>query len=299
MGMEVRVVLHAASAVQARAAAAAAFAEIARLDGLLSDYRADSVVRRIARVAPDPVEVDADVLAVLAAARDLARDSGGAFDPTVAPVVALWREARSQHRLPDAERLADARTLVDWRRLQIDDDAHLVRLASAGMHLDVGGIAKGFILQRALRKAHDRGVSRMMIEAGGDIVAGDPPPGTAGWRVQMRCGTDDRVVAIANEAVSTSGASAQFLEVDGVRYSHVIDPRTGTALTSHHTVHVRARDAMLADGWATALGVIGPAGVDAVDLPLGLTYCFEGVHHGAMEDIEKTQPGVVLSTSPR
>lgn len=275
MGMEVRVVLYASSEEVARTAATAVFAEIARLDGLLSDYRPDSVVRRIARVAPDPVEVDADVLTVMAAARQLASESGGAFDPTVAPVVALWREARGAGHLPEAERLADARQLVDWRRLQIDRDASLVRLDTPGMHLDVGGIAKGFILERAITAARRRGVTRLMLEAGGDIVAADPPPGTSGWRVQMRCGAEERVVSVANEAVSTSGATAQFLEVDGVRYSHVIDPRSGMALTDHHTVHVRAKDAMLADGWATALGVIGPDGVDGVRMPLGLTYCFE------------------------
>ncbi len=275
MGMEVRVVLYASSEVLARAAATAAFAEIARLDGLLSDYRPDSVVRRIGRAAPDPVEVSGDVLTVLAAARQLAGDTGGAFDPTVAPVVALWREARASGHLPDAERLAVARQLVNWRRLQIDRDASLVRLETAGMHLDVGGIAKGFILERAIAAARRHGVTRLMIEAGGDIVAADPPPGTPGWRVQMRCGAEERVVAVANEAVSTSGASAQFVEVDGVRYSHVVDPRTGMALTHHHTVHVRARDAMLADGWATALGVIGPDGVDDLRLPPGLMFCFQ------------------------
>ncbi len=273
MGMEVRLVLDVEDETVARRAAEAAFATIASLDGRLSDYRPDSVVRAIERAAPDPVEVDGDVLAVVQQALQVARASGGAFDPTVAPVVALWREARQTGRLPDAGALARARALVDWSRVDVEVDARLIRLRERGMRLDLGGVAKGFILQRALDTLRAHGVTRALVEAGGDIVVGEAPRGRGGWQVAASCGEWRPAVTIVNAAMATSGATFQFVEIDGVRYSHVVDPRTGRALTTHHTVHVVAADAALADAWATALGVLGPDGARIVTLPAGLRYC--------------------------
>jgi thiamine biosynthesis lipoprotein len=255
--MPVRVVAYAAGRREATRASEAAFGRIAALDAMMSDYRAGSEVNRLT-TAPQPVS--AELFAVLARAVAIARATGGAFDPTVAPVVALWREARRTRRLPDAAALAAARAKVGWRRIRLDSSTRTVRFARAGMRVDLGGIAKGWILQDALAVLRRHGLSRALLEAGGDIVVGDPPPGVHGWSIEAP-GADAafarRAAALQNAALATSGPTAQFVEIDGREYSHVVDPRTGRALTNHILANVIASDGATADALATALTVAG------------------------------------------
>jgi FAD:protein FMN transferase len=261
MGLPVRIVLHAAGEVEARAAAHAAFARIAELDRMMSDYRDDSEVRAVERAAGSWTPVSADLLSVLSRARELAELTGGAFDPTVGPAVALWREARRTGRLPRPSELERARELTGWRGLAIDAAASAVRLTRPGMRIDLGGIAKGYILQRARDTLAAHGITHALVEAGGDIVVGDAPPGRAGWDVET-AGTPPAFAARArtlrHAALATSGPSAQFVEIDGVRYSHVVDPRSGMPLTSGWTAMVVAGDGATADAIATALTALGP-----------------------------------------
>jgi len=259
MGLPVRLVLHAPDRNAAEAAARDAFRRIADLDRLMSDYRPDSELRAIER-SRAPVRVSAEMIAVLRRAVEIARATGGAFDPTVGPLVALWREARAAHRLPDPAAIESARRRVGWRHLDVDLSASTVRLARPDMRLDLGGIAKGYILQEALHVLRSRGVTRALVESGGDIVVGDAPPGRTGWRIDVP-GADAafaaRAATLSNAALSTSGPTAQFVEIDGVRYSHVVDPRTGVGLTNGITAHVIAADGATADALATALTVLG------------------------------------------
>ena len=257
MGVSARVVLYAPDDTTARAAARAAFARMAALEDVMSDYRPASELRRLERhPAGAWVPVSAELYAVLARALEVARASGGAFDPTVGPLVALWREARRGRRLPDRAALDSARALVGWERLSLDSARRAVRLGRAGMRLDLGGIAKGYILQAALDALRERGVTRALLEAGGDIVAGDAPPGQPGWRVSAPSAhgaVAERAARLANAAIATSGPAEQFVELAGVRYSHVVDPRTGLGLTNGATATVVAPDGATADALATAL----------------------------------------------
>lgn len=261
MAMRVRIVLHAADDSTARDAARAAFRSIADLENTFSDYRDHSELRSLEARAGEWITVSAPLFHVIALALDVARATDGAFDPTVAPLVALWRRARAAGVLPDAASLHEARRLVDWRLVRLDTTARAVMLPRHGMGLDLGGIAKGYILQTALDTLRQRGAPAALIQAGGDIVAGDPPPGRQGWRIDTP-GADPGfhalARALANAALATSGPDFQFLEVGGVRYSHVIDPRSGEAVTAPAAVRVIARDAALADALATALSVTGP-----------------------------------------
>jgi thiamine biosynthesis lipoprotein len=145
--------------------------------------------------------------------------------------------------------------------LEVDTLTTQVRLWVANMRLDLGGIAKGYILQEALETLRANGVRSALVEAGGDVVVGDPPPGQAGWSVFV-AGADTatlrRANALSNVAVATSGGSEQYVEISGVKYSHIIDPRTGLGLTGRHIVTVIAEDGALADAAATALSVLGP-----------------------------------------
>lgn len=268
LGVPVRVALYAPDDAAARAAARAAFARIVALEHKMSDYRADSELRGLERRPGEWVPVSAELFAVLARAVEIAQASAGAFDPTVGPLVALWRGARRSGRLPETDVLEAARRLVSWRKLELDSARQAVRLAMAGMGLDLGGIAKGYILDEALATLAAQGIGSALIAAGGDIAVGDAPPGAAGWRIETPYA--DSVVAararvLAHAAIATSGASQQFVEIAGVRYSHVVDPGTGLGLTNAYTATVIARDGATADALATALTVLGPErGADLV-----------------------------------
>ncbi|HET9371511.1 MAG TPA: FAD:protein FMN transferase [Vicinamibacterales bacterium] len=267
MGMPVRIVLYAPAEPAARAAAIRAFARIASLDAEMSDYRPDSAISEVSRRAPAPVRVSADFIEVMGRAIEIARLTGGAFDPTIAPVVALWREARKTGRLPDAAALDRARALVGWRQIALDREQRTIRLTRSGMTLDLGGIAKGYIIQAALEALQLDGVRRAMVEAGGDVVAGDPPPGSPGWRIELPAAAHlpsafvASASALSNRALSTSGPAMQGVEIGGVRYSHVIDPGTGRPLTDAVSAHVIDDDAARADALATTATVLGTLGL--------------------------------------
>jgi thiamine biosynthesis lipoprotein len=255
-------VLHASSETVARQAARAAFARIAELDDKMSDYRPRSEVRVLSERPGEWQRVSRDLIAVLATAEAVSRKSGGTFDVTIGPFVQLWRDSRRTRRLPDADALSRARSSSGAPLLETDTLRGMVKLWAYDMRLDLGGIAKGYILQEALETLRANGVRSALLEAGGDVVVGDPPPGQPGWSVFV-AGADTatlrRAQALSNAAVATSGGSEQYVEIDGVRYSHIVDPRTGIGVTGRHIVTVIHEDAALADAAATALSVLGPA----------------------------------------
>jgi FAD:protein FMN transferase len=223
-----------------------AFARIAELDQELSDYKKDSELNVVCRTAYDhPVRVSRDLYRVLNAAQKLAMRSDGAFDVTIGPVTHLWREGK----LADRETM----TRVGWRHLALDHG--LVSLKIAGMQLDLGGIAKGFAADEALEVLRAHGVKSALVAVSGDIAMGDAPPGKKGWTVRAEPG--GREFVLKNAAISTSGDTEQFLERGGVRYSHIIDPKTGLGLTSRIAVTVIARRGLDADPLATAVSVMG------------------------------------------
>jgi thiamine biosynthesis lipoprotein len=262
MGMRVRMVLYAPNDSVARRAAREAYERVAELEDILSDYRPSSEVRRLSAVSRGRrVAIGRDLCTVLGRALELARRSDGAFDPTMGAYVALWREARRTHALPTREALASAAQRSGWRKVRLDGPRCRVGFDVGGMQLDLGGIAKGYILDQGLAALKRRGVTRAMLEAGGDIVVGDAPPGGLGWTIAVPH-ADSALVARANAlvrgAVATSGDTEQSVTIDGTRYAHIIDPRTGLGITSRALATVVAPDGMTADGLATALTVLAP-----------------------------------------
>jgi FAD:protein FMN transferase len=256
MGTEARLVIHARGEREARAAAEAAFARIAALEQALSDWRETSELSAVGRASGGPpVPVSGDLFAVLSRAIAVAEASGGAFDPTVGPLVLRWREARRTGVLPPAAELESARALVGWRLVELSDGPpRTARLARPGMRLDLGGIGKGFAAQEALAVLASRGLPRALVALSGDVVCGDPPPGREAWDVAIGAGGE--TVPLARAAISTSGDAEQFVQIGGVRYSHVVDPRTGLGLTGSAWVTVSAPDGATADALATAVSVL-------------------------------------------
>lgn len=267
MGTTFRIVLYAADAKVGKAAADAGFARVAALDQCMSDYKRDSELMKLCAafrsdVGP-PVPVSNDLFAVLWQARELSRVSDGAFDVTVGPVVQLWRHARRTQQLPDKEELAAALRKVGWRNVELDPERKTVRLLVPGMQLDLGGIAKGYAADAVLALLRQRfGITRALVAAAGDITCGDPPPGRTHWEVDIAPiarGQQPRHLRLANAAVSTSGDLEQFVEIGGVRYSHVVDPRTGLGTTGRRSVTVIAPTGVTADSMTKAV-MLMPAG---------------------------------------
>jgi len=265
MAIPVRITVYAADEATANQATSAAYRRFKELDRSLSNYDPDSELSLLCRNAEPgvPHPVSDDLFAVLHGAERISKQSGGAFDATVGPLTEIWRKARRRQALPEDAVREAALSRVGWRQIRLNPDAQTVTLLQPGMRLDLGGIAKGYAADEALRAMAQHGVTIALIDAGGDVVAGDPPPGAAAWRVGIAPlgnprGEPTEVVELANAAVATSGDAVQFVEIDGVRYSHILDPRTGVGVTTSSSVTVIADDGMTADGLASAISVMGP-----------------------------------------
>jgi len=262
MGVQTRIALYANKESSAVEAAAEAFSVIGALEAVMSDYRPDSELSQLThRAVHESVTVSSDLFKVLALSQQLAQQSGGAFDITVGPLVSQWREARRTGILPtDADR-AKARARVGWRLLELDHDSRTVKLLAPDMKLDLGGVAKGYAAQRAVDHLRATGFPSCLVALAGDVVVGDPPPGSAGWVINVPTPLEEaahRRIILENAAVSTSGDTEQFVEIAGIRYSHIIDPRTGLGVTDPRTVTVVAPNGESADALSTALCVLGP-----------------------------------------
>ena len=171
----------------------------------------------------------------------------------------MWRQARRLKRVPPEDAIKIANNSSGYRYLKLDKSLKTAELLKDGMRLDLGGIAKGFALDEAFKLLISKGFSKVLVSAGGDILVGEPPPGKQGWKIAM-LGLGDSVteyIFLKNCAAATSGDLFQFLEFGGKRYSHIIDPRTGAAISEQRLVHVLAPKAMQADSLATAISVIG------------------------------------------
>ena len=262
MGTTARVVLYAVTETEARELATRAFARIAELDSRLSDYRPDTELMALCRAAGGPpVSVSEDLYTVLSSAQRISERTDGAFDVTVGPISRIWRRARATGQPPDAATLATARAFVGYGQIELLS-GRTVRLAKVGMLLDLGGIAKGYAAGEAVKTLRALGAPHVLVAIGGDIVAGDAPPGARGWRIAIAplgpaVRSNIAPLMLRAAAVSTSGDAEQHVEHQGTRYSHILTPLTGRAVEGQRGVSVRADDGLVADALATALSVLG------------------------------------------
>lgn len=286
MGMPTRVVLYAPNDSTARRAGQSAFRVMENLENIFSSYRSSSELNRLSRRAgKGPISVSRPLFTVLRRAQRLGRRSDGAFDATVGPFINLWTEAQRTGELPDSSALHRAAARVGWTHVHVSPQDQTVQLTADSMQLNLGGVAKGYILDRALDTLSAQGISSAMIEAGGDLVVSGAPPNREGWEVRLPEANPHgapETLELEHAAVSTSGDTYQFVEINGTRYSHVVDPRTGLGLTHHLLVTIVAADGMTADGLATTVGILGQtAGRDflAEHYPSVQAYV-RPVHHG-------------------
>lgn len=256
--------LYAAEEAAANAAAEAAFARVEELNGILSDYLPQSELSRLSATAGtgNAVTVSGDLLTVLLHSQTAAAESGGVFDITIGPGVQIWRKARKSRVLPPPGDILAAREATGWESLVVDAKAKTALLKKPGMRLDTGGIAKGFAQDEAFEVLRAKfQITCAMLDAGGAVAVMGKPPGRAGWNIQLAKTADadpDLVLQVQDTCVATSGDLHQAVEIDGVRYSHIIDKTTGLGMTRPTQVTVVTAKATEADWLATTLCLMGP-----------------------------------------
>ncbi len=294
MAVTVKIALYSADSDAATAAAKEAFSRIEALNGILSDYDPESELRRLCDTAGTgkAVHVSPELWKVLEHAQRVSQQSEGAFDVTVGPVVRLWRRARRQNELPSPQALRQAEELVGYKFLRLDAEHQAVELLKKGMAIDLGGIAKGYAMDEALAALQRHGITRALVEAGGDMRLGDPPPDRSGWRVGIPPLDDPQgepvsYLEVSRVAASTSGDMTQYVEIGGKRYSHIVDPRTGMALTDHCRVMVVGPAGIAADAVTKAVGVLGPEkGLKLIDATPGMAAMITRSPNGRIEQYE-------------
>ncbi|MEE9129749.1 MAG: FAD:protein FMN transferase, partial [Phycisphaerales bacterium] len=240
---------------------------------VLSDYRADSEAMRLSAASGGPpVHVSDDLFRLVLRAKEISNASDAAFDITVGPLAQLWRRARQTGTRPTLEEIDTAKLAVGARRIRLNEENQTIQLRQPKMQLDFGGIGKGFAADEALVTLAHAGITRCLVDLGGDIRVGDPPWGKSAWSIALppRLHEGPPTIDLIQAAVATSGDTEQYVLIDGRRYSHIIDPRTGIALTNRVIVTVVAGDATTADALASAASVLGP------ECAMGLAIRFPG-----------------------
>ncbi|WP_159076338.1 FAD:protein FMN transferase [Flagellimonas amoyensis] len=261
MGTQIGLVFYTSDRQKADTLAQLAFDRIDALNQTLSDYVDSSEINRLNKTPFQKVRVSRDFYRLLESSLEYRRLTEGAFDITLGPLIALWKTARASGTLPAEVDIQDALQRSGYSNLELFGQ-DTVRLKRAGMQLNVGGIGKGYAADEVILLLKEHGVTMALVDMGGDITVGDPPPNKAYWTLGFTHATKNgesvfRKVKLRNQAVATSGDLYQHMLVEGKKYSHIIDPRTGLALSNQTQVTVIAPNGTMADAMASAFSVLG------------------------------------------
>lgn len=241
----------------------AALDEVDRIDGLMSHYKPESALSRLNRgAAAGPVAVDAELFDFIAEALRYSRESEGAFDITVGPLMKAWGFFRGEGRVPGGAELSELRGRVGYQHVVLNTLQRTIRFDRPGVELDLGGIAKGYAVDRAVGLLRSEHVAAALVSAGGSTIFGlGAPPGREAWDVDIQDPVDPGAVALTvrlkDRALSVSGTYEKSFERDGVRYSHIMDPRTGRPVQGVLSVAVLAASGTAGDALDDAFFVQG------------------------------------------
>ncbi len=241
----------------------AAFDEVDRIDRLMSHYKPESPLSRINREASQGwVKVEPELFDFIIECLKYSRESDGAFDITVGPLMKSWGFFRGEGRLPNETELAEAAGKVGYRHVITNQKNKTIRFDRPGVELDLGGIAKGYAVDRVIGLLKRRGIEKALVNACGSTVYGlGAPPGRAGWEVEIQDPMDQKkaaaTVILNNRTLSVSGSYEKFFEVDGERYSHVMDPRTGRPVRDVSSVAVLTESGTAGDALDNVFYVLG------------------------------------------
>jgi len=260
MGSPFKLVFYAGTDSLAQIAADSAFRRIERLNEVMSDYRDGSEINKLSATSGEGiwVPVSKELFDILAVSQDISAKTEGVFDVTLGPVVQMWRHATRKGIFPERKEIDQALSKTGYRKMELNAVSQKVLLKQKGMRLDIGGLGKGFAAEEAMKVLKNFGITSAMMDAGGKIVLTNPPPGTHGWKITISNGSDSlRTMELSNIAVATSGPTYRYMEYNGIRYSHIVDPKTGIGLLFHVRTTVISPDGTVADALATAFSVAG------------------------------------------
>jgi thiamine biosynthesis lipoprotein len=269
MGTLFEILIYGRDARNLSAAARQALALIVELDNQLSRWKEGSEVSYINRhAAAEPVRVEPELFDLLLHCRELWRETGGAFDITVAPLVAAWGFYDKKGRLPPQREIEAALQLVGMNRVRLDKSPGTIRFEKAGMELDLGGIGKGFAVDRAVEFLQSCKIEAALVNSGAStLYAIGSPPGQDGWHIGIRHPENEEkaiaTIALRDGSISTSGAPEKVLEIEGKRYSHILDPRIGFPAKGMLSASAIAPTATDTDALATSFYLLGPDGTRA------------------------------------
>ena len=265
MGATFSVVLYGRERAAMDAAIDAAFAEVARLDALLSNYRAESEWSEVnRRAAEELVRVSPELFQLLSKCMATSRASEGAFDIAVGPLMKLWGFYKGSGRLPSRAEVDSVMPSVGWRHVHLDEKNRTVRFDCAGVELDPGGIGKGYAVDCMVDELRRRGFQTAFV-AGSEstmVGMGTPPEEPRGWRVGIKDPRNRRrtvdEVFLKDASLSTSGSTEKFFRAEGGVYAHIMDPRTGFPADASGSVSVIAPRAIDGEAWAKPYFIQGP-----------------------------------------
>lgn len=265
MGSPFTITLYSNDAATAAAAAAAAFRKADELNAILSDYIDSSEINRLSATSGQGryILVSPPLFEILQRSMEAASLSKGSYDITIGPVVHLWRKARKTKTFPNADSIRAALQKTGYRNVHLDTVNHSVWLEKPGMKLDVGGLGKGFVAAAALEVLQQNGFYCAMVNAGGKIVIGQSPPNKEGWLIGINAPGEKeailpRLLLLKEISIATSGDIYQYVEFNGKRYSHIVNPETGIGLTHGRNVTTIAAAGPTADWLATACSILSP-----------------------------------------
>lgn len=265
MGTQFTVTLYTSDSLLAQRAYGQVSARMDTLNQIMSDYLDGSEINQLSQTSGTGkwVPVSQPLFDVLYKARDIARLSGGQFDPTIGPLSQLWRRAVRQRTFPSARERRRARRAVGYRFMEFDSTTQSIRLMRPGMRLDVGGIGQGYAVDEAAIVLQKLGIHSYLLDLGGDVLAGSPPPDhPEGWRIDVGSGTNSRadpadtlVVLLKHAAITTSGDTYRHLDIGPRRYSHIMNPRSGLGLRHFVRTTVLAPEGYRADALTKVFSV--------------------------------------------
>ena len=262
MGTVVEITVEHKDTAKARRIIQQAIHEGKRIEKLMNVHDKDSEVSEINREAGvKGVKVSGDVYRVIEKALHYGKLSGGAFDITVEPLIELWGFGKGEKRIPGKTEIEKVLPLIDYRKVALNRQEKTVKLKEKGMKINLGAIAKGYIVDRMVSFLKEKGIKTVLVNAGGDIYASGSPSGRTSWKIGVRDPRNyqgvKKVISIRDNGIATSGDYEKYFFMNGKRYSHIIDPRTGYPASGLISVTVIAETAAEADALATALFVMG------------------------------------------